>query len=334
MKKFLLIIYAVILFAMPLSACTPKDGDYTSVEVSEVTHSIFYAPFYVAIENGFFEKEGLKINLSAGSGSNTSMTTLLSGGCDIALLGPETCVYVALEGKKDLPIVFAQLTKRDGSFLMSRKPEPSFSWGNLKNKYVIAGRTGGMPAMTFKYVVNNFGLKEGVDVTLDNNVQFNLMGPTFDGGLGDYVTLFEPTASEYQNEGKGYIVASVGKDSGEVPYTCFATMSKFIDKHSGIVEKFTLAMHKAIKYMREANLLEVAESIKGQFPSTSVSAIKTALTSYLEIDAWMTKMSMTKESFNRLQDIMENAGELSERVEFEKIIDNSYSDKTYDIVFG
>ncbi len=336
MKKFITAVMILCFSLISFTACgTKKENGLKTVRLNEVTHSIFYAPLYIAIENGFFEEEGLKVELTNGGGADNVMTALLSGNADIGLMGVEATVYVYLEGKKDCPKVFGQLTKRDGSFLVSRIPEPDFQWENLENKTIIAGRTGGVPAMTFEYVVNKHGLYNGNNVTLNNDIAFNLMGPSFEAGIGDYTTLFEPTASEYQLAGKGYIVASVGEESGEIPYTAFTALSSYMEKNNDTVIGFTRAIYKAIKYLGKTEDMDaLAKTLVGQFPSTSLSSISTALKNYRKIDAWTTNMAMTEFAFNNLQDVMENAGELTQRVNLKDIVDNTIAEKVYKEIYG
>jgi NitT/TauT family transport system substrate-binding protein len=260
MKKIIAIIIAFCLSLATFTSCKEKDDNLIKVRLNEVTHSIFYAPLYIAIENDFFKQEGLDVELTNGGGADKTMTAILSKDADIGLMGVEATIYVYLEGKKDAPKIIGQLTKRDGSFLISRVPEPNFKWENLENKEIIAGRTGGMPAMTFEYVVNKHGLFNGKNVTLNNDIAFNLMGPSFESGTGDYTTLFEPTASEYQRAGKGYVVASVGEESGEVPYTAFTALSSYISKNPQTIEKFIRALYKAIDYMAQTDDAILAES--------------------------------------------------------------------------
>lgn len=317
------------------AGCSRKKGDeLITLRVNEVTDSIFYAPFYVAIEKGFYKDEGLNIQLVNGAGSDVSMTALLSKNADIALLGPETTVYVARQKKADQPKLFAQLTKRDGCFLISRNEEPDFKWENLKGKEVIIGRQGGLPAMTFEYTVNNLGLKDGENVTLRKDIQFPLMGPTFDSGTGDYVTLFEPTASEFVKAGKGHIVASVGSFSGEVPYTGFAALSSYLDKNPEIIGKFLRATYKAINYVKTADVNEVAEYLHKHFLTTDLSAVKAALENYIANDTWVDNMAMTTDSFNRLIKIIENAGEDVSGVTFNDVIRTDYAEKYFKEVNG
>ena len=335
MKKFIALFLAFCSLAFSLTCCKEsEENKLTKVRLNEVTHSIFYAPLYVAIENDFFKEEGLEIELTNGGGADKSMTALLSGNADIGLMGVEAAIYVVNEGKTDYPRVFSQLTKRDGSFLISRKPEPDFKWENLENKTVIAGRTGGVPAMTFEYVVNKHGLRNGENITLNNDIAFNRMGPAFESGTGDYTTLFEPTASEYQKAGKGYVVASVGEESGEIPYTAFMTLKSYLEKNKTTVEKFMRAIQKAIKYVQTTDEDKVADSLLKQFPSTAKESIAASLKSYKKIEAWTYDTTMTKQAFDNLQTVMENAGELDKRADYDKINYDEISKKVYKEING
>ena len=307
--------------------------DKNIVRINEVTHSVFYAPFYVAIEKGYFKEEGLEIELTNGGGSDASMTALLSGSADIILAGPETAIYTAQGKAKDTPLIFAQLTKRDGSLLMGRKEEKNFKWTDLKNKEIIAGRRGGSPAMSLEYALNKNGLINGENVTLNFDVQFNLTAAAFESGTGDYVTMFEPTASEYVRQGKAYIVASVGKESGEVPFTCFMTKKTYLEKNNERVEKFTRALYKAIKYIKTEKVETVAKCLVEQFPSTALQSIVDSLETYKKIDAWNENLSMKKEAFDRLNDVMINAGELEKKADYTQLVDNTFSNKIYKELF-
>ncbi len=327
MKKLLLFFMSITFLLFPFTGC--KKSDDGVLRINEVTDSFFYAPFYVAIEKGFFKDEGLTIELTNGGGSDVSMTALLSGGADIILAGPETAVYVARQNKKDAPKVFAQLTKRDGCFLISRKEEPNFKWSDLKGKEVIIGRQGGLPAMTFQYIVSNLGLVDGVDLTLRKDIQFPLMAPTFDGGTGDYVTLFEPTATEFVNAGKGYIVASVGTQSGEVPYTSFIALSSYLKNNELKIKKFLKAMYKAIDYVENASSLEVANYLVKHFTGSDVNAVASSLTNYKNVDTWSSDMLLTKPMFESLLSIIKNAGENVDGITFNNVVDNSLAMQVY-----
>ena len=327
MKKFLTIILSCILIALPFSGC--KEEGLKTVKLNEVTHSVFYAPLYVAIENGFFEEEGIKISLTNGGGANNSMTAVLSGDADIGLMGPETVIYINNQERKDLPKVFGQLTKKDGSFLVSRNAEEDFKWENLKGKEILAGRKGGVPAMTFEYILNNKNMFDGVDFTLNYDVQFNLMTSAFLSGTADYCTVFEPTASEYEKEGKWHIVASVGEAGGEIPYTSFIALSSYLNNNESTVKSFLKALKKAFEYIETHTEYEVAESIVKQFPSTSISSIETSLKNYKKIDSWQKNMQATESSFETLQDIMKNANELDEKVAFSELVENKYAKEIF-----
>ncbi|MBQ7339978.1 MAG: ABC transporter substrate-binding protein [Clostridia bacterium] len=327
MKKIIASLLSCVLLLLPFAGC--KESSLKTINLNEVTHSVFYAPLYVAIENGYFKEEGLKINLTNGGGANNSMTAVLSGDADIGLMGPETVIYIANQDKKDLPKVFGQLTKKDGSFLVSRVAEPDFSWENLRGKEILAGRKGGVPAMTFEYILNEKNMFDKTDVNLNFDVQFNLMTSAFLSGTADYCTVFEPTASEYEKEGKWHVVASVGEAGGDIPYTSFIALESYLNKNEDTVKSFLKAIKKAFEFMNTHTDYEVAESIVKQFPSTSITSIEMSLKSYKGIDAWSTNLQATENSFTRLQDIMENAGELTERIEFNRLVENKYAKEIF-----
>ncbi len=328
MKRFLAICISLFLLAFPFAGCNKKTDDKT-IRLNEVTHSVFYAPLYLAIENGYFEENGITVELTNGGGADNSMTAVLSGSADVGLMGPETVIYVQNQGKNDAPKVFGQLTQKDGSFLVSRVAEPDFKWSNLRGKEILAGRKGGVPAMTFEYVLNQLNMTNNLDFNLNFDVQFNLMTSAFLSGTADYCTVFEPTASEYQALGYWHIVASVGEESGEIPYTSFIALESYIEKNSDTLKSFLKAIKKAHEFMKENTEYAVAEAIVKQFPSTSIKSIETSLKNYKAIDAWKTDLQATEDSFNRLQDVMENAGELSKRADFNNLVDNSLAKEVF-----
>lgn len=325
MKKFTIFLLAII---TGLSTCifTGCSNDNV-IRVNEVTHSVFYAPLYVAINNGYFEEEGYTIELTNGGGSDASMTALLSGSADIALMGPETNVYVISQGRQDYPVIFGQLTKRDGSFLVGRNPEPDFDWSNLNGKHFIAGRKGGSPAMSLQHALEKNGYDITTDVNFDLSVAFNNTVGAFEGGLGDYVTMFEPTASEYVASGKGYIVAAVGEESGEVPFTCFSANRSFLDKNPEKVEKFLKCIMRAYNYIITQDVEDVIDSLLPSFNGSTRDSLRYAIQSYKQIDAWMDTPVMKAEAFDRLQTVMINAGELEvqNKVSFADAVDNSFA---------
>lgn len=321
---FCLIIFTISSLTVLFSGCKSNN----KIRINEVTHSIFYAPLYVAINNGYFEEDGYKIELTNGGGSDASMTALLSGSADIALMGPETNVYVEKQGG-NTPVIFGQLTKRDGSFLVGRNPEPNFDWSNLNGKHLIAGRRGGSPAMSLQYALTKNGYDINNDLNFDLDVSFNNTVAAFESGIGDYVTMFEPTASDYALAGKGYIVASVGSESGEIPFTCFSATSKYLNKNPKIAEMFLKNIVKAYNFIitnyNNNNIGAVVESLMPSFNGSSRDSIARAVQSYIEIDAWVDTPVMQESAFNRLQEMLTFAGELEGNVAFNKVVNNTYA---------
>lgn len=328
MKKFITALLCLMLIFTMLVGCDNSDKKLREFTLNEVTRSVFYTPLYVAASKGFFEENGLKIEIVTGGGSDKSMTALLSGNAEVGLMGPETGVYVVNEGKEDHPMIIGQLTKRDGSFLLSRVDEKdTFTWESLKGKTIIGGRRGGMPFMTLEYVLKKHGLTPGVDVTVLDNIQFNLIAGAFEGGTADYVPLFEPTASMMVKEGKGYIVSQIGLESGEIPYTTFMVTQKMIKDDPAFIEAFLKSIYAAQKWVATATDNEIATAVKPFFPDTSIETLEAVAKSYREADAWMKTPVMTEDSFNRLLDVIQGSGELKARFEFSKLIDNSFANK-------
>lgn len=332
MKKYLIIglIVILIITGVIVYFITRENDENSSLQkisVNEVTRSVFYAPQYVAISKGFMEEEGLEIELTTGQGADKVMTAVLAGQSDIGFAGPEAAIYVYNEGKEDYCEVFAQLTQKDGSFLVSRENTDNFSWQDLKGKTVIPGRKGGVPYMTFEYVLKKNGINPQTDLVLDDSIKFDLMAGAFSGGTADYVTLFEPTASMTEQAGKGYIVASVGEASGEIPYTAYFANKSYIEENSDIIQKFTNAIYKAQKWVEEHTMREVAEAIIDFFPDTDLETLERSLQSYKDIDAWKTTPDMKAESFELLQTVMEEAGELTKKAPFDKVVNNSFAEK-------
>jgi len=327
MKRAIILLLVILVAATACFAGCAKKHDLREVVINEVTRSVFYAPMYVAVSLGYFKDEGMNITIVTGGGSDKSMTALLAGEADVSLMGPETGLYVVNEGKENHPIVICQLTKRDGSYLVGRSEAKDFKWEDLKGKSVIGGRPGGMPFMTLEYVLKKHGLTPGVDVEVINNIQFNLMGGAFEGGTGDYVTLFEPTATQFQNAGKGYIVANVGLESGEVPYTTFMVTPERLQKDPEFVEAFVRAIYRAQQWAITATDTEVAKAMQPFFPDSSIETLEIVAKSYRATDSWTTTPVMTEDAFTRLQDIVEASGQLKKRVEFKELVDNSIAEK-------
>lgn len=322
MKRFLLVMLTFLMaLCTTVSACAEE---LTTLKVSEVTHSVFYAPQYVAINLGFFEENGISIELINSQGADKVMTAVLSGQVDIGFAGPESAIYVYLQGKEDYPQVFAQLTKRDGSFLVGRTYEENFEWNSLKGKHVLPGRKGGVPYMTLEYVIRQNGLEPSTDMNFDNSISFDAMTGAFVGGVGDYVTIFEPTATMLEAEGKGYILASVGEASGEIPYTAYFANKSYIAENSDIIQRFVNAVAKGQEWVAIHSSKEIAEVLLSSFPDSDVETLEKVVDRYKSIDAWNQTPIMTEDSFNRLQDVIEQSGELARRVPFEDLVDNSF----------
>ncbi len=299
-----------------------------TIRLNEVTHSVFYAPLYVAINMGYFDEYGIKIELTNGGGSDVSMAALLSGQADVALMGPETVVYVASQGSTNYPKVFGQLTKRDGAFLISKTNYTDFDWSrDMANKTVIAGRQGGLPAMTFEWVCGTYGLYNNINVTLDTDTAFTMMVPVFEATDAEFCTMFEPTASEFVAAGKGYNMGSIGQYSGEIPYTCFMASPTFISKNADRLENFLKALDKAYKYIVNSSSADVANALLPSFDTTSPESLATAVESYLAIDAWCSNFAMTEDSYIRLLQVMSNAGQITTNVSFSNVVDNTYANK-------
>ena len=297
------------------------------IRLNEVTRSVFYAPQYVAISKGFFAEEKLEIEMTTGQGADKVMTAVLAGQSDIGFAGPEASIYVYNEGKEDYTQVFAQLTKKDGSFLVSRTNDTDFKWTDLKGKTIIPGRKGGVPYMTVEYVLRKNGLDPQKDVILDDSIKFDLMAGAFTGGTADYVTLFEPTATMTQNAGKGYVVASVGEEAGEIPYTAYFAKKSYIEQNEETILKFTRAIYKGQNWVKEHTAEEIAEAIKDFFPDTEVELLANVIQSYIDIDAWNSDPILKEESYNLLQTVMEEAGELKQRAPYDKVINNKYAEQ-------
>jgi len=324
--KFIVLMLAVILLFGIVSGCS-KEEKLTKVRLSEVTHSVFYAPQYVAINKGYFEEEGIEIELSNGQGADKVMTAVLSGSVDIGFAGPEAAIYVYNEGKEDYTEVFAQLTQRDGSFLVGREPADQFDWSDMEGSLVIPGRKGGVPYMTFEYVLKSKGLVPGENLTFDDSIQFALMAGAFTGGHGDYVTIFEPTASMIEAEGKGYILASIGAESGEIPYTAYFASRSYIKKNSGLIQKFVNAIYKAQIWVDEHSAKEIAELIAPSFPDTDVKILESSIARYKDIEAYAKTPVMKEEAYEKLQTVMSEAGELKQKAPFDKVVNNSFAEK-------
>lgn len=299
-----------------------KKTNTTKVTVAEVAHTIFYAPQYVAIEKGYFEEYGIDVNLILTAGADKVTAAVLSGDADIGFCGSEGTIYVYNAKEKDYLKTFAQLTQKDGSFLVSRKKFDNFTLDDLKGKSVIGGRAGGMPEMTFEWALKQNGIDPKNDLEIDTSITFAAMGGAFIGGQGDFVTLFEPNALEIEQQGYGYVVASIGELGGVVPYTSYSARESYIKKNSELINNFTKAIQKGLDFVHNSSDKEVAEAILSQFPDTSLNDLEKVVARYRKIDAWPKTTKFSEESFNHLQDIMMDNGVLNNKVSYDKLIYN------------
>ena len=305
----------------------PSGETLTKLTVSEVTHSVFYAPQYLAINLGFFKDEGIDIELINSAGADKVMTAVLSNDVQIGFAGPEASIYIYNEGSKDFAQVFAQVTKRDGSFLISRE-SGDFKWEDLKGKHILPGRKGGVPYMTLQYVLNKHGLNTETDLNFDNSISFDAMASAFVSGTGDYVTVFEPIATSFEIENKGHIVASVGEAADEIPYTAYFAKKSYIESNPEIIQKFVNAIYKGQTWVDTHSAEEIAKELLVSFPDTNLEVLTKVVERYKSIDAWNTTPIMTKESFERLQKVMTNAGELEKVAPYEEIVNNRFAEES------
>lgn len=322
-----IVIVIVAIVSITVLKYKNTNNDVKNIKVSEVTRSVFYAPQYVAINNGYFKENGIEIELTTGQGADAVMTSVLSNQVNIGFAGPEASIYVYNEGKEDYCQVFAQMTKKDGSFLVAREKNDNFKWQDLKGKTIIPGRKGGVPYMTLEYVLRKNGLDPKKDVVLDDSIKFDLMAGAFTSGTADYVTLFEPTASLTQNENKGYIVASVGEAAGEIPYTAYFAKKSYIENNKETIQKFTNAIYKGQKWVKENSSEDIAKVVQSFFPDTDITLLSKVIQNYKDIDAWNDTPVLKEESFNLLQDVMTSAGELQKKAPYDKIVNNEYANE-------
>ena len=319
--------------ALPVTALAKKkdsteDKTLSKVTLNEVAHSIFYAPQYVAIEEGYFEEEGLDLTLVTGFGADKTMTAVISGEADIGFMGAEASIYAYQEGATDPVMNFAQLTQRAGNFLVAREEMPDFTWNDLKGKKVLGGRKGGMPEMVFEYILKNNGLDPETDLTIDQSIDFGSTAAAFTGDTSaDFTVEFEPSATLLEQEGTGYVVASLGTDSGYVPYTSYSAKASFLEDHPKTIQKFTNALQKGMDYVSIHSPEEIATVIAPQFPETDLATVTAIVTRYYQQDTWKDNLIFNEESFQLLQDILQDAGELSRRTEYTDLVTTSFAQK-------
>ena len=305
---------------------TGGDGKTTSVTLNEVAHSIFYAPMYVAIEEGYFKEEGLDVTLVTGFGADKTMTAVLTGEADIGFMGSESTIYTYAGGTDDYVVNFAQLTQRAGNFLVSREPIDEFSWDMLKGQDVLGGRAGGMPQMVFEYILRKNNIDPAADLRIDQSIDFGSTAAAFSGGDADFTVEFEPHATLLEQKGDGYVVASLGEDSGYVPYTAFSAKKSYIEKNGNVIQAFTNALQKGMDYVQSHSPEEIADVIAPQFAETDKQALVTIVARYYDQDTWKDNLIFEKESFDLLQNILEDSKVLSERVPYENLVNSSFAE--------
>lgn len=330
MKKryYSLISLLLITSLLFLPSCsTKKTSSLTSVTVNEVAHSIFYAPQYVAYEKGYFKEEGLDVHIVTGFGADKTMTALISGDADIGFMGSEASIYQYNEGNEDYAINFAQLTQRAGNFLVSREATSNFQWSDLKGTSLIGGRKGGMPQMILEYVLKKHGLDPEKDVTLIQNVDFANTAGAFSGGTGDYTVEFEPNATTLEQQKAGFVVASLGVESGYVPYTAYCAKKSYIEKHSDIIQKFTNAIYKGQQYVKTHSSSEIANVIQPQFPETDIKTLTSIVERYASQDTFKEDPIFEEASFDLLQTILHEAGELTQYVDYNTLVNTDFAKK-------
>lgn len=329
-RKILCIFMVTTLLLLSLAGCSKKSPTTTekTVEITlcEVAHSIFYAPMYVAIENGYFEDEGIDLTLYNGNGADNVMNAMIAGEADIGFMGCEASVYVYAQGKEDYAVNFAQLTQRAGNFLVGRDADENFTWENLKGKTVLGGRAGGMPQMVFEYILKKNNIDPVKDLTIDQSVSFGNTAAAFMGSDEyDYTVEFEPFATSLEQEGAGYIVASLGVDSGYVPYTSFCANKSYIEENPDVIQSFTNALQKGMDYVQSHSPEEIAEVISAQFPDNDIESITTIVKRYYDQDTWKDNLIFEEEAYDLLIDILKEADQLDTLVPYDKLVDTSYA---------
>lgn len=337
-KKLLSVLLVAALAASALAGCAKEETGssesdkkeetrVTKVTLNEVAHSIFYAPMYVAVEEDYFKDEGIDLELVTGFGADKTMTAVLSGQADIGFMGSESSIYTYNEGAKDYVVNFAQLTQRAGNFLVSREPIEDFSWEDLKGKTVLGGRKGGMPEMVFEYILKQNDIDPEKDVTINQSIDFGSTAAAFSGGQGDFTVEFEPGATTLEAAGKGYVVASLGKESGYVPYTAFSAKKSYLEEHPDLIQSFTDALQKGMDYVNTHTPEEIAKVIQPQFKENDLETITTIVSRYYEQKTWKEDLIFNQDSFELLQDILEDAGELDSRTPYEDLVTTEFAKK-------
>lgn len=335
-SKFLSVLLLSATMLSLLAGCSKSESSHngaktelTTITLNEVAHSIFYAPLYVAIEQGYFEEEGIDLDLVTGFGADKTMTAVLTDEADIGFMGSESTIYTYAGGASDYVVNFAQLTQRAGNFLVSRNPIDNFSWDMLKGKNVLGGRSGGMPEMVFEYILKKNNIDPHTDLSIDQSIDFGSTAAAFSGGQADFTVEFEPHATSLEEKGDGYVVASLGESSGYVPYTAFSAKKSYIEAHPDLIQSFTNALQKGMTYVNNHSPEEIAQSIAPQFEETPLSTITTIVSRYASQNTWKENLIFEEDSFMLLQNILEEAGELSQRVPYEDLVNTHFASEAF-----
>ena len=334
-KRFTALLLVALMLSAAVCACASNEEgaagenlpEKTKVVLNEVAHSIFYAPMYVAIEEGYFQEEGIDLELVTGFGADKTMTAVLSDSADIGFMGSEASIYTYNEGATDHVVNFAQLTQRAGNFLVARQEMPDFTWDDLKGTDVLGGRKGGMPQMVFEYILKQNGIDPAKDVAIDQSIDFGSTAAAFAEGQADFTVEFEPGATSLEQEGKGYVVASLGTDSGYVPYTAFSAKQSYLDENPDVIQGFTNALQKGMDFVQAHTPEEIAAVIEPQFKETDFDTITTIVSRYYEQDTWKDNLIFQEESFDLLQDILDEAGELTKRAPYADLVTTEFAEK-------
>lgn len=327
MKKAMRVLLAGFLACAALCGCGKETSGRTPVTLYEVAHSIFYAPQYAAIELGYFQEEGIDLTLVNGAGADKVMTAMLTGDADIGFMGSEASIYTYAQGAEDYAVNFAQLTQRAGNFLVARQPDPDFTWQKLKGSRVLGGRAGGMPQMVFEYILKKNGIDPKADLTMDQSIQFGLTAAAFTSDQSDYTVEFEPFATGLELEGNGYVVASLGTDSGYVPYTAYCAKKSYLAMHPDLIQRFTSALQKGMDYVNSHTAEEIAKTIQPQFSDTPLENITKIVKRYQDQDTWKENLIFERSSFELLENILEEAGELQTRVPYEDLVTTQFAEE-------
>lgn len=327
MKKAMRVLLAGFLACAALCGCGKETSGRTPVTLYEVAHSIFYAPQYAAIELGYFQEEGIDLTLVNGAGADKVMTAMLAGDADIGFMGSEASIYTYVQGAEDYAVNFAQLTQRAGNFLVARQPDPDFTWQKLKGSRVLGGRAGGMPQMVFEYILKKNGIDPKADLTMDQSIQFGLTAAAFTSDQSDYTVEFEPFATGLELEGNGYVVASLGTDSGYVPYTAYCAKKSYLAMHPDLIQRFTSALQKGMDYVNSHTAEEIAKTIQPQFSDTPLENITKIVKRYQDQDTWKENLIFERSSFELLENILEEAGELQTRVPYENLVTTQFAEQ-------